>query len=236
MDIYDLILENLELERELGTRMVEIDRALLVPPERERPKPPHSVAPGVAAEEASGTPRPSAATAEPQRQDGQVRQAPPTQSIQSTQSIRSAPPIQSTQPIKSTRSAQPAPSSIAAPAGEAPECDIAFFTGRPLSEAGAEAMRKTFAAIGKIRPDARLAMNERRRARVIVMLGSDAMKKWLPTARPIRGAWQTIDGVPAITTFSPDFIFTHFQPDSPHMNAAKRDMWNDIKSAVARLG
>ena len=36
MDIFDQILENLELERELGTRTVEIDRALLVPPTVEK--------------------------------------------------------------------------------------------------------------------------------------------------------------------------------------------------------
>lgn len=211
MDIYDQILENLELERELGTRTVEIDRALLVPPEREEP--PSSdipATPNDAASEgtATGSP-PVSVQAEPMHRKGR------------------ATPIPVTSPKAQSASTVP---------GETAECDIAFFTGRPLSDAGAEAMRRTFAAIDKIRPGARLLMNERCRARVIVMLGSDAMRKRLPTARPVRGAWLTVGGIPAITTFSPDFIFTHFQPDSPHMNEAKREMWNDIKSAVARLG
>lgn len=221
MDIYDQILENLELERELGTRTVEIDRALLVPPECEKPPSPGVPAtPGDAAtgNAATGTP-PASVQAEPMLRKG------------------SATPIPVASP--KAQSVPVAPSAVqSAPAapGEAAECDIAFFTGRPLSDAGAEAMRRTFAAIDKIRPGVRLLMNERCRARVIVMLGSDAMRKRLPTARPVRGAWLTVGGIPAITTFSPDFIFTHFQPDSPHMNEAKREMWNDIKSAVARIG
>jgi hypothetical protein len=36
-------------------------------------------------------------------------------------------------------------------------------------------------------------------------------------------------------TFSPDYIFTHFQEGSPRMKDAKQVMWNDIKSAVARV-
>lgn len=221
MDIYDQILENLELERELGTRTVEIDRALLVPPEREVPPSPDipaaqsDVATG---NTATGTPQVSAQE-EPVQRRGFA--APTSVTPPKAQSVPAAPSA--------------ARADSAAPGGAA-ECDIAFFTGRPLSDAGEEAMRRTFAAIGKIRPGVRLLMNERCKARVIVMLGSDAMRKRFPAARPVRGAWLTVGGIPAITTFSPDFIFTHFQPDSPHMNEAKREMWNDIKSAVARLG
>lgn len=211
MDIYDQILENLELERELGTRTVEIDRALLVPPEREEP------------------PSPDIPATSNDAATGNTATGTPPVSVQAEQMHRKghATPI----PVTS-----PKAQSASTASGETAECDIAFFTGRPLSDAGAEAMRRTFAAIDKIRPGVRLLMNERCRARVIVMLGSDAMRKRLPTARPVRGAWLTVGGIPAITTFSPDFIFTHFQQDSPHMNEAKREMWNDIKSAVARLG
>ena len=115
-------------------------------------------------------------------------------------------------------------------------CDIAFFTGRELSPAGTEAMEKIFAAIKKIRPAAKICINEERKAKVCVLLGSDALQKRNPAARPIRGAWTSVDGVPAIMTFSPDYIFSHFQEGSPRMKDAKLVMWNDIKSAVARLG
>ena len=184
MDIYDQILENLELERELGTRTVEIDRALLVPP---KPEPPP--------------------------------EAP------------SAPKIGSAPPSLSVPAGKPADASLPAVG-----CDILFLSGRPLSEAGMEAIRKTVAAMKKIKPDVTIRLNEEGAAKVFILLGSDALKKrQTGAARPVRGRWMTVDGVPAMPTFSPDYIFSHFQEGSPGMVAAKRDMWNDIKAALVRL-
>ena len=194
MDIYDQILENLELERELGTRTVEIDRALLLPPKPEAESP---------------------------------DQQPAT--------IRAQPAAPSPQPVvtASVASTPSAPSPVAP--NSSGGCDIAFLTGRPLSSAGAEAMAKTFAAMKRIKPDIQVVLNESRKSRVIVLLGSDALKKLLPTARPVRGQWIQINGVPAMMTFSPDYIFSHFQAGSPHERQAKSEMWEDIKSAIARL-
>ena len=178
MDIFDQILENLELERELGTRTVDIDRALIVPP---KPAPPHP----------ESAPQP--------------RQAPAVECMASM------------------------------PAESENGCDIALFTGQPLSAAGLEAMRKTFVAIKRVKADVNACINEECYAKVIVLLGSDALKNRMPQIRPVRGKWIELDGVPAIMTFSPDFILTHFQDGSASMNAAKRQMWDDIKSAIARL-
>jgi len=196
MDIYDQILENLELERELGTRTVEIDRALLLPPKPES-------APAVASASAE-------ATADKPRT-----------------------PIPQPVVAASVASAPSAPSPAAPDPSES--CDISFLTGRPLSPAGAEAMVKTFAAMKRIKPDIQVALNESRKPRVIVLLGSDALKKLLPTARPVRGKWILLNGVPAMMTFSPDYIFSHFQAGSPHERKAKSEMWEDIKSAITRL-
>lgn len=204
MDIFDQILENLELERDLGTRTVEMDRALLVPPAPE----PVPVKEAFAEARSAVPERPAPVPARPAPQPASVQQSAPT--------IRPEPVPQS------------------APAAAA--CDIAFFTGRPLSPAGMEAMEKIFAAIGKMKPAASVCMNEDRKAKVCVLLGSDALQKRNPAARPIRGAWTSVDGVPAIMTFSPDYIFSHFQEGSPRMKDAKLVMWNDIKSVVARLG
>lgn len=200
MDIYDLILENLELERELGTRTVEIDRALLVPPKAEEPIP---VAPKVEVETKPKTVQ----TADVAERSG------------------------------SGQSDGDGGEEHSVGKGEAcaDVCDIAFFTGHPLSERGMEAMRKTFAAMRKIRPDIGIRLDERCKPKVIILLGADALLKRQPTARPVRGAWIAIDGIPSIMTYSPDFIFSHFQENSPYMNKAKLDMWNDVKSAVARL-
>ena len=104
MDIFDQILENLELERELGTRTVEMDRALLVPPKL-------AEKPGV---------RPSPAAANAVREDMR--------------------PLRPSAPPRSPASTEKA-------------CDVAFFTGKPLSAAGLEAMNKVFAALRKIKAD-----------------------------------------------------------------------------------
>lgn len=206
MDIYDLILENLELERELGTRTVEIDRALLVPPKVEEPI------------------QASESVANTQKVEAEAR--PETVQVAEV-------------PVKPAAGRSNGDGGEPRPAGKgeacADSCDIAFFTGRPLSERGMEAMRKTFAAMRKIRPDMGIRLDEQCKPKVTVLLGADALLKRQPTARPVRGAWIAIEGTPSIMTYSPDFIFSHFQENSPNMNKAKLDMWNDIKSAIARL-
>ena len=212
MDIFDQILENLELERDLGTRTVEIDRALLVPPETGKAKiaePAPAAVRKVAAEPVAAD-RPAAAPLPPQRKESS---APPSASDDASRAA-----------VPDSRDAQ-----------DASVFDIAFFTGRPLSPEGTVAMEKTFAALEKLKPGARLCLNEERRAKVCVLLGSDALLKRIPNARPVRGNWVTFDGMPTVMTFSPDYIFTRFQKNSPNMNKAKLEMWNDIKLAVARI-
>ena len=204
MDIFDQILENLELERELGTRTVEIDRALLVPPTVEK-------APKAEPAPKAAVPNPPAPVPQTETRKVQVPQTP--------QVPQSSPQAADSVPV--------------APKPSGPQCDIAFFTGRPLSLAGTEAMEKIFAAIRKIKSDAVICLNEERKAKVYVLLGSDALKQRYPTAKAVRGGW--VDGALAMMTFSPDFIFSHFQEGSPRMRDAKMDMWNDIKSAVARI-
>ena len=211
MDIYDQILENLELERELGTRTVEIDRALLVPPkpEQEQTAPEAKVVPAQGVSSGPGI-------------DGDKR------AVSGGAGARGD---------AGAEASASAPSSVAEiAASPAATCDILFLSGRELSAAGREAMRKTVAALKKIKPDVTVRLNEAVKAKVMVLLGSDALKgRSAVSARPVRGRWMTVEGVPALPTFSPDYIFSHFQEGSPGMVAAKRDMWNDIKAALARL-
>ena len=98
-----------------------------------------------------------------------------------------------------------------------------------------DAMNKTFAFMRKTKPDISIALDENRSAKAIVLLGSSAAAKHMPGGRAARGTWTAIDGVPAIMTFSPDFIFSSFRPGSPGMLKAKKDMWNDIQSAMGRV-
>ena len=206
MDIFDQILENLELERELGTRTVEMDRALLVPPTAEK---------AVRTEPVSKTSAVPSPVSMPQ---AERMEAPASRTAQAS-------------PVRP----QVADGILPVPKPSDPQCDIVFFTGRPLSSAGMEAMEKTFAAIRKLKGDAVICLNEERKAKVCVLLGSDALRKRLPDAKAVRGNWEMVDGVPAVMTFSPDYIFSHFQDGSPRMREAKLVMWNDIKSAVARI-
>lgn len=184
MDIFDQILENLELERELGTRAVEIDRALLVPPVPEAP------------------------TSQPRLQE----------------------PIQPQKPAPIAKSAK------TPMAAASKSCDIMFLSGRPLSAAGIEAVRKMMAAMKKIRPNADVRFNEDGSAKVLILLGADALKGRNAVASGlVRGRWLSVDGVPAMPTFSPDYIFSHFVEGTSGMLAAKRNMWDDVKAALARL-
>lgn len=202
MDIFDQILENLELERDLGTRTVEIDRALLVPIHVAEQKPIVKL---------------ESETADTESSVSQKRNCNVSASLVT--------PLQS------------AESDVVENAKKhsAATCDIVFYTGRDLSQAGKDAMDKIFAAIAKIKPGVTIALNEDCNAKVCVLLGADAHKKYNPTERPIRGKWSMVRGIPAITTFSPDYIFSHFEAGSPFEKNAKLEMWNEIKSAVAKI-
>lgn len=200
MDIFDQILANLELERDLGMRTVEIDRALLVP----RPLAKVQPQPVVESE------RPGVCSAEKPMADLKR----PSVSAPSFPKTVSAPPA-------------------SVPAASV--CDMAFFSCGALSAKGEDAMAKIFAGLRKLKPGIALSLNEERKAKVCVLLGSDALRQRIPGAPVARGARSMPDGTLAITTFSPDYIFSHFQEGSPNMIKAKTEMWNDIKSALSRF-
>ena len=187
MDIFDQILDSLELERELGVRAVEIDRALLVPPATTPPAPSHA--------DVAAAPAPSHAEA-PSRVSG--------------------PKVRERATV------------------ETEACDILFLTGRPLSAAGMDIFAKMSAALVKMKPDLKVVLNGSGAAKTIVFLGSAALREKLPSVRPVRGSWMDVGGVPAVVTYSPDYILTHFQPDSPNMKKAKQELWNTVKSIVEK--
>ena len=186
MDIFDQILENLELERELGTRTVEIDRALLVPP----PIPPPP---------AKDERRVEVPAAKPARAGGE-----------------------------------------ACPQSAAAALDVAFVSGGRLSPAGMEMMEKIIAAVKKLRSGVSVGIVDAAGgvagAKVALLLGSEASRTFNSgTSRIVRGRWITVDDVPALPTFSPDYILSHFDAGSAGMNAAKRELWGAVKLALARL-
>jgi DNA polymerase len=71
----------------------------------------------------------------------------------------------------------------------------------------------------------------------IVLLGRTAMSGLFPTQRIRRGMWYEYAGIPVIATFHPSYII-RFDPttDPVGLRAAKTEVWNTLKLALARLG
>ena len=71
----------------------------------------------------------------------------------------------------------------------------------------------------------------------IVLLGRTAMSGLFPTQRIRRGTWYEYAGIPVIATFHPSYII-RFDPttDPMGLRAAKTEVWNTLKLALARLG
>ena len=195
--------EALELERELGTRTVDCDRALLVPL---RPSPPPA-------------PRP----------DSPVQHPPST--VQSPTSNDPGPTSPDQRP---TSNVQRPPSNDLT--------DFAFIVARAPQGAAAAMLEKMVAAMGYAMDrvavvEAEKAAAERPRARVYVVLGgSDAFRVFAPGQRAAPGLWTEVEGVPTIVTYSPARILSYFGGDAAGLTKAKRQIWSDLKSALARIG
>ncbi len=71
----------------------------------------------------------------------------------------------------------------------------------------------------------------------VVVLGGLALKKFLPGVQCQPGSWTKTpwSGGSALVTYSPEYIL-RFSEGSREQLAAKRQMWNSIKSAMSRDG
>ena len=195
--------EALELERELGTRTVDCDRALLMPL---RPAPPPAPCPASAGQPPKpAAPRPPATVQRPTSND---------QSPKST--------VQ-----------RPTSNDLT---------DFAFIVAATPQGAAAAMLEKMVAAMGYAMDQVAVAVAEkaataRPRARVYVVLGgSDAFRAFAPGQRAALGLWTTVADVPTIVTYSPARILSYFGDDASGLAKAKRQIWSDLKSALARIG
>lgn len=191
--------DTLALESELGTRAVELDRALLLPV-------------SYAKEQVKPSPEP-----EP------VKPA----------------------PLKAAEPAAPLQTHLQAPAPKKdnpPQIPLyAFLSFKELSPAGSQLLDKMIAAM-KL-PEGGWAVECIGRkgaslppAMVYILLGRDTQKALLPRSPANPGVWVNVAGVPAISTYSPDFILNNFGGDPAAMRKAKLSVWDHLKSALARLG
>ena len=112
--------------------------------------------------------------------------------------------------------------------------DLVFLHDRPLSSAGVEMMAKILNALGK--PDAPIVVAPPvPQAKVTVVLGGLALKKYFPGMKGEPGQWQkTPEGRDVLITYSPAYIL-RFGTVTPAVQKIKQDMWTSLKAVRQRL-
>ena len=95
-------------------------------------------------------------------------------------------------------------------------------------------MAKILNALGK--PDAPIVVAPPvPRAKVTVVLGGLALKKYFPGMKGEPGQWQkTPDGCDVLITYSPAYIL-RFGTVTPAVEKIKQDMWRSLKAVKQRL-
>ena len=174
----------LELERELGVRVVELDRTLLAP---------------MAVE---------------------LRRSPTQTDSKST--------------LADSKSTLTDPKSTLSDTNR--PCSFAFLHDRPLSPSGIEMMAKIVTAMHETPESAPIVFNgERPPAKMYVVLGSEAMKKWYPGMRGAPGQWlRGRNGEDVLLTYSPEYLL-RFGAATPALMKLKREMWTSLKGVMQRL-
>ena len=186
----------LELERELGVRVVELDRTLLATPQVPSP-----------------VRAPSASSSNSHSHS----------SSSSNSSSRS-----------NSNSNSPTPP---LPHSSTPSLSFAFLHDRPLSPNGIEMMAKIVTAMHETPESAPIVFNgERPPAKMYVVLGSEAMKKWYPGMRGAPGQWlRGRNGEDVLLTYSPEYLL-RFGAATPALMKLKREMWTSLKGVMQRIG
>ena len=111
---------------------------------------------------------------------------------------------------------------------------LVFLHDRPLSPKGVEMMAKILAALGK--PDAPIVVVPPvPAAKVTVVLGGLALKKYFTGMRGEPGQWQKApEGRDVLITYSPEYIL-RFGTVTPAVQKIKQDMWLSLKAVKQRL-
>lgn len=114
--------------------------------------------------------------------------------------------------------------------------DFVFLHHEPLSAKGVEMMAKIITAMGKTAETAPVIVEPPLPpAKVYVILGGLALKKYFPALRGEPGQWlETEDGVPLLVTYSPKYIL-RFGTVTPAVQKMKKDMWTSLKAVQQRV-
>lgn len=201
MNALDYILDGLEaaleLERELGVRVVECDRSLLTPASR----------------------------------------LPSNVSRLSGEGLETRDVRRETRAGLETRDARPAANNRTIEQSNGRTVpDLAFLHDRPLSPAGIEMMAKIIGAMKRTAENSPIVVEPPMpRAKVLVVLGGRALKKYFPEQKAEPGQWfRTPGGRDVLVTYSPEYIL-RFGTVTPAVQKLKQDMWRSLKAVVQRL-
>ena len=263
-DILNAFEQALELERELGTRTVECDRALLAPVSIGRARPPDA-------------PLRRVEDAPPYRGDGRARPPDAPSAPTNHESRTTNPALPTAAELTACTRCDlhglgrthvvPGQGNANSPdfmfVGEAPGADedrqgLAFvgaagqFLTKMIAAMGYTRDQVFIANICKCRPPnnrtpsppemaACVPYLKRQIALVkpkcLILLGNTAMRGLFPDMFVRRGQWHMYEGIPAIGTFHPAYILRF---DSAHdaagLRKAKLEVWDTLKLALARLG
>ena len=202
MNALDYILDGLEaaleLERELGVRVVECDRSLL------------SVS---------------------------ATRLPPNVSRLSGEGLETRDVRRETRAGLETRDERPAANNRTIEQSNGRTIpDLAFLHDRPLSPAGIEMMAKIIGAMKRTAENSPIVVEPPMpRAKVLVVLGARALKKYFPEQKAEPGQWfRTPGGRDVLVTYSPEYIL-RFGTVTPAVQKLKQDMWRSLKAVVQRL-
>ena len=196
----------LELERELGVKVVELDRSLLVFPPPEAPVPAAVAAARSDAPAAGAAPMPA-----------------PRPAFPSAPSAPTASPPSSGAPTSDLVVVAASPAELQGVAGEL-LVKMLGAIGRDLGSAPVEVAGPDLA-------QRVLARNPR----IVVMLGRDACRALLPSQRVGKGEWVAFGGAVAAAIPSPAFMLRFYADKPEELNKLKRDAWNTLKLVRERL-
>ena len=114
--------------------------------------------------------------------------------------------------------------------------DLVFLHDRPLSPAGIEMMAKIIGAMKRTAENSPIVVEPPMpRAKVLVVLGGRALKKYFPEQKAEPGQWfKTPGGRDVLVTYSPEYIL-RFGTVTPAVQKLKQDMWRSLKAVVQRL-
>lgn len=105
-----------------------------------------------------------------------------------------------------------------------------------LSQEGKEMMRKIVEAMGKTLETAPILWETPiPKAKVYVVLGGLALKKFQPNVKGVPGQWvKSEKGAETLITYSPEYIL-RFKVVTPAVKQMKQAMWLALKGVLRRI-